>query len=45
MGENLCLLFMDKGLITRIYKELKKLNIKRRNKWQESCPQMLQSPA
>jgi hypothetical protein len=37
MGENHCKLSLDKGLTSRIYKELKKLNTKRtynpNNKW------------
>jgi hypothetical protein len=31
MGENLCIYTSDKGLITRIYRELKKLNSQRGN--------------
>jgi hypothetical protein len=31
MGENLCQLFTNKGLISRIYKELNKLNSERTN--------------
>jgi hypothetical protein len=46
MGENLCQLYMRQGLITRIYRELKKLNSQKINdsikKWANELTELFQ---